>query len=405
MMTVSSINIGENNLLMYHFLFLVVVIKYILRYGSKEMFKPLPITAFIISCFIFIFSSAVVQNIYVYDISRNYGDVRIKVQQFTQYLYLLFGYFTSVIIKMSLDYEVTSYKNILDTLIYSLSASLLIALMQRVLPIQIINTYFRNTVHVGYSEINSRLSSTFNEPSFFALFASPMFFVTLMSTINNEEKHINLFNIIIIVFTLYVFIDNRSTSFLAGLVVGLVCLLAIWLRDNIYYRTKYRSIRAALLTAISFGVIVSFLVIYSKQIAIYFNSAIEKIMLQQISGVERYTSFFAGLDLFRRSWLIGIGFGSIRTLNMFTNWLAQVGVIGFSAYIFPLLLTIYRLWHMRTREADQLFVGITVSNAILMSSVPEYSQLLMWILYGCAYHLIEDKKIVLGTSKIATISA
>jgi hypothetical protein len=121
----------------------------------------------------------------------------------------------------------------------------------------------------------------------------------------------------------------------------------------------------------------------------------DKITLNHSSGVARFDSFYNSIEFF---WdlafinqLFGLGFGYIRSVDMFSTLLVNNGYIGF------LLFTFLFIYPVIVLKKGNIEIGLKCSIIIvyitMMISVPEFSYLSSWLFLGMAY-----KKMKIGNS-------
>lgn len=115
--------------------------------------------------------------------------------------------------------------------------------------------------------------------------------------------------------------------------------------------------------------------------------------LDSISGTERLTSFFnhAGVvydgNLIRT--LFGLGFGTVRSTDMMSNLLANIGILGFLGYSAVMLVPCFLL-----RGPDRVAITAALLAIYFMEvlSVPEYAYLPPWFIVALAYVRLREQR-------------
>jgi len=148
------------------------------------------------------------------------------------------------------------------------------------------------------------------------------------------------------------------------------------------------------LLAIAIACAVAFLIISGNEFLsdAYKNIIAEK--LESHSGIERYSSFEAGIRFFAGAPLLnqlfGLGFGYVRSTDMLSTLLINTGVIGFCVTAFIFFKPVFSL--ARGYYQDGLRAGLIVVFATMMTSVPEFSYLSLWLFLGLAYHHLDVQR-------------
>jgi len=97
--------------------------------------------------------------------------------------------------------------------------------------------------------------------------------------------------------------------------------------------------------------------------------------------MERHLDFFGQLPLFNQ--LFGVGFGYVRSADLWSTFLCNVGIVGVALFTLLFLLPILKL------KNDYENVGIKsaliVIYATSMIAVSEFSYLTIWLFVGMAY--------------------
>jgi hypothetical protein len=105
------------------------------------------------------------------------------------------------------------------------------------------------------------------------------------------------------------------------------------------------------------------------------------------SGIERSDNFMAAINMWLAgtvpNQLFGVGFGYIRSTDLFSTLLVNIGVIGTAFVVFVILYPAFRLdWEPEGMALRQCCVA---SGVMMMVSVPEFAYLAPWTFIAMAY--------------------
>lgn len=207
-----------------------------------------------------------------------------------------------------------------------------------------------------------RFKSLTGEPSMFSLTVTPFF---VFAFANRHWK--------MAIFLLVSLILSNSTTAIIGLVAGLFV---------IYCRRS---------TIVLFGLpatLLTIAVLYGSSDAV--QNVLDRILFDKLgssSGVDRIESMINHAEVVFDGNIIrlffGLGFGTVRSLDMFSNILANTGLFGFIMYSAIILVPIFFL------RGDPQRVGL---QAVLVSiwsmemlSVSEFSYLPPWFFIAMAH--------------------
>lgn len=247
-------------------------------------------------------------------------------------------------------------------------------------------------------------------------------FITLKEKIK-EKKYIITF-LILAITTVCAILTTSSTSY-AGLVIayglfGLYCLFGFIKKGELDNRKK-TILRLIIVAGIS-GIIAACACIVSIKVGyklntiqyitiqttggdqekeepiVEYNSALDNMIntLKQMtinkllshSGQERLTVEGTGLDLFKNSPIFGIGFGTYRTLSLFTNVLLSTGLIGLGSFMYIFYVVLKSVVKYRKKEemiSVAFFISIVATALGLFLSVPDFVLTFYWIILVLAY--------------------
>ena len=121
---------------------------------------------------------------------------------------------------------------------------------------------------------------------------------------------------------------------------------------------------------------------------------VNKVTANDTSGIVRRGSFEANISFFCSASIInqlfGIGFGYIRSMDLFSTLLVNNGIIGVAIFTSLFFYPIIKL--KNTDKNIGLKSAIIVIYVTMMISVPEYSYLIIWLFLGIAYNQINFQK-------------
>ena len=380
--TISVFDIGNKSILIFHMAYLIILIKYCFKISqnkyrfsvSKSLFL------FVAWCLITIPFSLFHTHTIVSNIDNVFSYVSFNFQQFTQFAYLFIGFSVCLICNSLLISDKISMEKVMKAVDISYVFVLCFALMQLIFPIDFVNTYFRNSVHTAYNFEGTRISGTFAEPSFLALFSTPLFGGYLYRLLTEFKLKYAFFSLLFLAVTL----SNQSSSAIMG--AGAAALLIILLFP---YKNKISLQRMALLFIACAGI--SLVIIFNlNSISGAIMSLISKLNGEGVSGQERTSSFIYHFNVFVDNFFIGIGYGTVRSFDLFTTWGCEVGIIGLLLYFIPTINLFIKLVKIHTSISIQLAIYIAVYNLILFVSVCEIMFLNIWIYYGVAYYYVRQ---------------
>jgi hypothetical protein len=122
---------------------------------------------------------------------------------------------------------------------------------------------------------------------------------------------------------------------------------------------------------------------------------IDKIDQKNVSGAERSDLFHASIELWRNgsigNQLFGIGFGYVRSTDMLSTMLVNIGLVGTALLSVLLLYPAFRLnWDARGMALRQCCAATWV---MMMVSVPEFAYLAPWTFVAVAYARLREQRL------------
>lgn len=377
--SIAAVNIGSSDcILLYHIIWVIAVIKTIqVRIGCKEKVNEIQLP-FLIFCFATIPLVLLNTDVMVINTNTKYDYARPSFQQITQYGYLLIAISTSWMIAFFLKAEKLSKTSVFNCLDIGLTFVLVVAILQMLLPADLVTELFRNAKHVGYTGQGNRISSTFNEPSFLSLYLIPMVGIHAVRLVDRFTVR----SVSFIGISLAICLQNRSSSAVVALCVVLACVVIIML-----YRLKRSHVSHGFLILAFLVVPLGLILLDSPYVSNIIDIALNKMSGEGVSGNIRMDHAALTFGVFLDHWLVGIGWGTFRSDSTLLNWMAETGIIGIVLFAVPFVIMLVRLLKRRSNEASQVFVYLMAASSILVISCPEVYYLTFWIVYGLGWDM------------------
>lgn len=231
-----------------------------------------------------------------------------------------------------------------------------------------------------------RLKSLTGEPSMYAFTILPFWIFAI-----HENKS---FTQIVLLITLVL---STSTTAIIGIMTYIITQM-------FYLKTYYFNRKKLLSFCFLFSII---FILIASNIDFCINTFnqlfVNKLTASDTSGTVRYGSFEANISFFCSSSIInqlfGIGFGYIRSMDMFSTLLVNNGIVGLLIFTFLFFYPVIKL--KNTDKNIGLKSAIIVIYVTMMISVPEYSYLIIWLFLGIAYNQLSyQKKLRITESKV-----
>lgn len=386
--TVSVFNVGGSSVMFYHLIFLTLLIKYIVRVLKQRKMSvnlPLDFMLFLVWSFITIPLAVFNTDEVVYKVSGGYGNVAFSFQQFTQFAYLLMNFLVCIILSDLLADNVIDMKGVKKVINYGFIMVMVLAIIQMFVSPKICTLLYRNSINATYLN-NLRISGPFQEPSMLALYAAPLCGIYLSKVFYHQDfryiLHILLFMIVLM--------QNRASSSIVGLaIVTLIFLIsAVYqfvIKKNVKLLDKNKTYMLAAATLVVAAIMT---IVYGNKISAMISLVGSKFAGNGISGSERTYMVQYHLEIFSRHWLAGIGYGTLRSLDLLSTMLCSGGIIGFMLYVIPVLRSSLRIFFNMSNRAVMLYV--IVYNAIMFISVTEIALPYVWIAYAIMFYVLTD---------------
>jgi hypothetical protein len=257
-----------------------------------------------------------------------------------------------------------------------------------------------------------KISSVAPEASMYAYFA--MMVVALLAVlIINKYQLFNktLQNMIMLSLVVVSWLTTSTTAF-AGYGFLVLLLFALFWNNRKMFSLKIDAkmwfiikmgLAAALLFVTVFVLVSYFFQINYAQISdIIRLSSYDK--LSTGSGQVRFGALLRGVEILFSTYLLGTGWGSNRTTELYSTLLANIGLAGFASFIFLLWLVIKQTLIIARRNqgindslsvmSQALLGSFFMSLFLLGISIPDFIYTYFWLIFGLLLALprIEAKK-------------
>ncbi|WP_338788818.1 hypothetical protein [Metabacillus sp. FJAT-53654] len=215
-----------------------------------------------------------------------------------------------------------------------------------------------------------RINGLTQEPSMFAFVVLP-FWVYAWSL--KKKKTFALLTTVLLLST--------SSTAIIGIVLGLFSLIK-------------RSNKLLLFFLLGF-IALATLLFWNEVYMLLDRIILDKLQQSNESGRSRSMSFENHMEYYFSlnflSALFGIGFGYVRSSDLFSTFLVNTGLVGFVLFTILYLIPILKL--KKSRENLGIKLALIIIYVTMMVSVPEYSYLSSWLFLGIAYYKLSQQKL------------
>lgn len=381
----SILNISSISLQPAYYLFILFIIRYIfIIIKNKNIVKPnIYLFIFIIIAFISLIMPILLEgkSVIVLNPDDDYAPVKFTFQNITQYLYLIFGFTTYWITKdylIKLNNQI--YIKFIKIFLYSSLFISILGIYQQIayklgLPFDEI---FRQGVHGNIQTYMGliRVYSVFIEPSMYSIFI----ILSITICIYTTKDIFKYKNILLLLLLINGIMSTSSTFFVGILIIGTVLVVE---SIKLKYSQEDRNFNKYILLIFT-------IVVLSILLISYINLDIISNMLQGIenklkgegaSAMGRSLAFDTNIKVAFKYPLLGVGFGSVRSYDLISTWLASVGFIGTLVFIIFLVKNIIKLLKMKKKNSiyKGYTIGISIIFILMFISVPEPYGLFIWM--------------------------
>ncbi|MFB8372558.1 hypothetical protein [Paenibacillus taichungensis] len=214
-----------------------------------------------------------------------------------------------------------------------------------------------------------RMKSLTGEPSAFALTVLPLWIFAVH--LRKPFFHIPMLIALIL--------STSSTAFLGILIYFIFRVLRYHLRDRYCQILIYFSTILVILNYKRVASVLEFLL---------FNKIDSHSGIQRSSSMFKHLEYFSHMPFFNK--LFGVGFGYVRSTDLFSTLLVNSGILGFIFFSVFFLYPIFKL--KRNYFNDGLKISLLIIYVSLMLSVPEFSYLTTWLFLGIGYNQLAREK-------------
>ena len=368
----------------YYFAILFILKQAIYIIKQKKIIKPnMLLLIFIVICIISLIMPLLVHNkeIYVINQDNKKTNIEFTVQNITQLLYIIFCFIFYWITKDYLANEPENTNKIIKILIWGAVVVVILGIYQEIAYIKKweFDRIFRSGIHGNIQTYGNfvRIYSTAIEPSMLAYYLAPI--IALMLCLkDNFVKH----KYIILFIMLLVGIGTISTTFFLGIFsFAIIIIMEIILKRNEEFTNRNIKIMKKILMTFIIGMFALVIVYFLEKSVVetLFTSTIGKITKENLSGIERNASFMQHCKIGLQYPLLGVGFGTARSKDLFSTWLCNIGVIGITVFITYVLNIILKLKKIDSHITFGIANYIALIFICAFASVSEPYNLFIWI--------------------------
>ncbi len=386
------VNVGENSILVYHILAFFFVIKLVAATGKIYIKTPKLLVCFLLYAAISISFALLYTDVYVINVDGDYGMLRPSVQQFTQYLYLFFGVVFMAFTSHMLYLKKVSVQKLLHILDIAYLTVAVLGISQLFVDLDVFDSIFRNCMLKGGNQhilfagkICYRIDGGFGEPSMLSLFLVPIMCMHLYRILTGRAT---TRDIAFVGIGLLICLENQSSSAVVGMLIMAVCLVLSFFAKMCSGRKIKITKKRFFLYAVLLIAMIGIMLLIRNQLLETVDAFVEKLQGQGVSGIDRAKAATLQWSVFKEHFLFGVGFGTIRSKDLITGWLAQLGIVGVGFYLLYVISICRRLWRCRSPLATELMLAILVYNGIMMISVPEFMCVHIWVYYAMAESVV-----------------
>lgn len=390
----------------YHIIGCIFIFKYcVLKLRNKSFTFSIDriLFLFIVLCGLSIVKAMYINdnNTFVNSIDGGLVNIGFSSSNVTQYIYILFSFVIYICVATYLCENKECIDKVIRVFMISIVSVCILGIIQELIYIilkdtQIFNTIFRNNSNINTQGMGDllRMSSVFIEPSILSQFLSPALVIPLFYKNINFKKRITIVSIILICGIL-----STSTTFIVGLCIFILILLLNHIDVKKISMSKLRILICSMFLLCSM-----FFIVYiglkneNSFISDFYNDMISKISLNNRSGVVRSSHLELHLKVGLKYPILGVGFGTARSSDLLSTWIANIGVITtsiFFIYVIKLLRKLKQICN-KNNIADIYYYYIFILLSVSFISVPEPYYIYIWIAFALGkaiiYHEMKDKK-------------
>lgn len=394
----SIVNIGDLSIQPGYYLGTIFIIKQVIDIikNKRKLEINKLMLIFIILCVCSIIMPKIVEwmNIQVINQDGELTNATFTSHNITQLMYLIYCFIFYIAMTDYLKQNTEEMKNAINYLIIGVVVVAVLGIYQELayifnLPFDII---FRSNVNGNVQPYGSfvRIYSTTIEPSMLAYYLVAM--LALIISIPEENiKH----KYLIIALILLVGFGSTSSTFLLGLVTtAIILIFNVITEKNKANKERNKNIlkRSLIVLLIGFICLAVIYIINSDIVTNIFTGLIQKITRSNLSGQERSSAFINHLIIGLQFPILGIGFGTVRSKDLLSTWICNIGILGTGIFIYYLFELVKRLRKNKSNIAYGVANFIIVVFICAFVSVPEPYNLFIWFMLAMGESLASSMK-------------
>ena len=394
----SIVNIGNLSIQPVYYLGIIFIVKQavnIIKNKRKLEVNKL-ILIFIILCVCSILMPKIVEcmNIQIINQDGELTNAVFTSHNITQLMYLIYCF---IFYNAMADYLKQNTQEIKNTIKYMIIGVVVVAVLGLYQELAYIfnlpfDTIFRSNVNGNVQPYGSfvRIYSTTIEPSMLAYYLVAM--LALIISIPEENiKH----KYLIIALILLVGFGSTSSTFLLGLVTtAIILIFNVITEKNEANKERNKNILKRSLIVLVIGLIclAVIYIINSDIVTNIFTGLIQKITRSNLSGQERSSAFINHLIIGLQFPILGIGFGTVRSKDLLSTWICNIGILGTGIFVYYLIDLIRKLRKNKSNIAYGVANFIIVVFICAFVSVPEPYNLFIWFMLSMGESLVSSMK-------------
>ena len=253
---------------------------------------------------------------------------------------------------------------------------------------------FRQGIHGNVQPFGSlvRVYSVFIEPSMYSIFL-----ILCISICMYIPKNIFRHKLLLLILLIINGFMSTSSTFILGIIILMGILIGQTFKFK--YNKHDRKFNKNIVILIML-IIICLIIIYKLNpnfISKIINEVIGKLQNNNLSSIQRSGSFRHHLEVAFKYPLIGVGFGSVRSYDLFTTWLSSIGFTGVIIFVLYICSITYKSLRIESSEHRKICkgfaFGVFIIFILMFISVPEPYSLFIWISMSIIeVYCMEDRK-------------
>lgn len=320
--------------------------------------------------------------------------VKFTSKNITQTIYLLYCFAIYIFAKDYLKDKNKEKQTLIKFIIYGCILVCILGIYQQIA--YCLNwefdSIFRSNLNGNVQTMggNLRIYSTTIEPSMLAYYLVAV--LALIISLNSEKyKYRYMLPIVILIMVIGVL--TTSTTFILGLgVLGTITIFNCIFEKNTDLRKRNVDIlkRVLIIAIIAILVILIVGLINPNIIKAAITSTIDKVNQENQSGQERSEALIQHTKIGLKYPLLGVGFGTARSKDLFSTWICNIGVVGLGMFAWYLIDIANKLKKTNSYTSYAISNYIIVLFACAFISVPEPYNLFIWLMFALGENMIKE---------------